>query len=150
MGKSRKGKQFDICRRLRLKGKKNGKQKKGERWAFSPDLTRGMIPLDPHKQKLLGSTKKQAPAADWKVTRLGAVMASGPDEPPMTACGGNFIGGEIRRNEQCPLCGLATIEPAERAAIPDAKHPGKARENPRGRASFPPGIFSCFLGPEAH
>ena len=35
------------------------------------------------------------------------------DEPLMTACGGNFIGGEVRRNEQCPLCGLATIEPAE-------------------------------------
>ena len=26
----------------------------------------------------------------------------GRDEPPMTACGGNFIGGEISRNEQCP------------------------------------------------
>ena len=24
------------------------------------------------------------------------------DEPPMTACGGYFIGGEINRNEQCP------------------------------------------------
>ena len=24
------------------------------------------------------------------------------DEPPMTACGGNLIGGEINRNEQCP------------------------------------------------
>ena len=24
------------------------------------------------------------------------------DEPPMTACGGNFIGGETGRNEQCP------------------------------------------------
>ena len=24
------------------------------------------------------------------------------DEPPMTACGGNLIGGEISRNEQCP------------------------------------------------
>ena len=24
------------------------------------------------------------------------------DEPPMTACGGNLIGGEIKRNEQCP------------------------------------------------
>ena len=31
----------------------------------------------------------------------------------MTACGGNLIGGEIKRNEQCPLCGLATIELAE-------------------------------------
>ena len=98
----------------------------------------------------LGTARKQTPAVDWKDIRLGAVMASGPDEPPMTACGGNFIGGEIRRNEQCPLCGLATIEPAERAAIPDAKHPGKARENPRGKARSPPGIFPCFLGPEAH
>ncbi len=35
------------------------------------------------------------------------------DEPPMTASGGNLIGGEISRNEQCPLCGLATIEAAE-------------------------------------
>ena len=24
------------------------------------------------------------------------------DEPPMTACGGNLIGGEISRNKQCP------------------------------------------------
>ena len=24
------------------------------------------------------------------------------DEPPMTACGGNFIGGEISRNKQSP------------------------------------------------
>ena len=24
------------------------------------------------------------------------------DEPPMTASGGNFIGGEIIRNKQCP------------------------------------------------
>ena len=24
------------------------------------------------------------------------------DEPPMTACGGNLIGGEFRRNKQCP------------------------------------------------
>ena len=24
------------------------------------------------------------------------------EEPPMTACGGNLIGGEISRNEQCP------------------------------------------------
>ena len=30
----------------------------------------------------------------------------------MTACGGNIIGDEIRRNEQCPQCGLAMIEDA--------------------------------------
>ena len=112
-----------------MKGKSNyRKRTKGIRWAFSPDLTRGMIPLDPHKRMLLGLRKKQTPTVDRKYARPGDVMASAPDEPPMTACGGNFIGGEIRRNEQCPLCGLATIEPAERVAIPDAKHPGKAWE----------------------
>ncbi|MCR4886346.1 MAG: hypothetical protein K5919_05470, partial [Clostridiales bacterium] len=41
----------------------------------------------------------------------GHLPGSG-DEPPMTACGGNLIGGEIIRNEQCPLCGLATFEDA--------------------------------------
>ena len=30
----------------------------------------------------------------------------------MTACGEMIIGCEIRRNEQCWLCGVATIEPA--------------------------------------
>ena len=71
---------------------------------------------------------------------------SGPaDEPPMTASGGNLIGGEIRRNEQCPLCGLATIEPAERAAIPDAKHPGKTWEKYPGESSLSPGYFSQAL-----
>ena len=65
----------------------------------------------------------------------------------MTACGGNFIGGEIRRNEQCPLCGLATIEPAERVAFPDAKHPGKAWEQCPGESELSPGHCSqAFLG----
>ena len=36
------------------------------------------------------------------------------DEPPMTACGGNFIGGEISRNEQSLLWRVATIEAADR------------------------------------
>jgi hypothetical protein len=31
----------------------------------------------------------------------------------MTASGGNFIECEIRRNQQCPPCGVAAIEPAE-------------------------------------
>ena len=93
---------------------------------------------------LLGLRRKQTPAVDWKYARLGDVLASGPDEPPMTACGGNFIGGEIRRNEQCPLCGLATIEPADEVAIPDAKHPVKARGILRGKASSPPQDFPCF------
>ena len=35
-------------------------------------------------------------------------------------------------------------------AIPDAKHPGKARKILRGKARSPPQDFSCFLGPEAH
>ena len=37
-----------------------------------------------------------------------------------------------------------------KAAIPDAKHPGKARENPQGKVNFPPWDFPGFLGPEAH
>ena len=32
----------------------------------------------------------------------GPKQALARDEPPMTACGGYFIGGEISRNEQCP------------------------------------------------
>ena len=35
------------------------------------------------------------------------------DEPSMTACGGNIIDGEISRNKQSPLCGVAPIEAAE-------------------------------------
>jgi hypothetical protein len=31
-----------------------------------------------------------------------AVTALAQDEPPMTACGGILIGGEISRNKQCP------------------------------------------------
>ena len=100
-----------------------------------------MIPLDPHRWKLLGLTKKQLPAVDWKDTRQGAVMASGPDEPPMTACGGNFIGGEIRRNEQCPLCGLATIEPAERRRHPGCKASGESKGKSQGESLLSPWDF---------
>ncbi|MBR3742220.1 MAG: hypothetical protein IKN04_17500, partial [Clostridia bacterium] len=35
------------------------------------------------------------------------------DEPSMTACGGNIIDGEISRNKQSSLCGVAPIEAAE-------------------------------------
>jgi hypothetical protein len=35
------------------------------------------------------------------VQKLPAAFSEG-DEPPMTACGGNLIGGEISRNKQCP------------------------------------------------
>ena len=40
------------------------------------------------------------------------------DEPPIPASGGNRIGGEISRNEQSPLWGVATIEAA------DTQYPG--------------------------
>ena len=56
------------------------------------------------------------------------------DEPPMTACGGNLIGGEIKRNEQCPLCGLATIE------LADAHRPGGGPQRPE---NMPFGMFSA-------
>ena len=120
----------------------NGRRKKGLRWAFSPDLTRGMIPLDPHRRKYRDKTRKRTHAVDWKDSRLGDVMASGPDEPPMTACGGNFIGGEIRRNEQCPLCGLATIEPAERSRPPGCKASGESKGKSQGESSLSPWGFS--------
>ncbi len=45
---------------------------KGIRWAFSPDPTRGMIPLDPHRRKLLDSTRKQTSAVGRKYARLDA------------------------------------------------------------------------------
>ena len=99
---------------------------------------------------LVSLTRKQTHAVDWKDSRLGDVMASGPDEPPMTACGGNFIGGEIRRNEQCPLCGLATIEPAERRRHPGCKASGESKGKSQGESLLSPWDFPCFLGPEAH
>ena len=40
--------------------------------------------------------------------------------------------------------------PGDEDAIPDAKHPGKARKILRGKARSPPGVFPGFLGPEAH
>ena len=91
--------------------------------------TRTVTALDPHLRLLLALLTKLGfrCCLEERGSRAWCRCASGPaDEPPMTASGGNLIGGEIRRNEQCPLCGLATIEPAERAANPDAKHPGKA------------------------
>ena len=36
--------------------------------------------------------------------------------------------------------------PDGKAANPDAKHPGKARENLRGKVHFPLKIFLAFLG----
>ncbi|MDO5327561.1 MAG: hypothetical protein Q4G00_12675, partial [Clostridia bacterium] len=43
------------------------------------------------------------------------------DEPPIPASGRNRIGGEIKRNEQSPLWGVATIE------LADTHHPGGVR-----------------------
>ena len=77
--------------------------------------------------------------------------ASGPaDESPMTACGGNFIGDEIRRNEQCPheadlrRLSLRRTPPTRMQSIR-----GKPGNNPQGKVYFPPRMFPGFLGPEA-
>ena len=74
--------------------------------------------------------------------------ASGPaDESPMTACGGNFIGDEIRRNEQCPheadlrRLSLRRTPPTRMLCIR-----GKPGNNPQGKVNFSPGIFPAFLG----
>ena len=47
----------------------------------------------------------------------------------MTACGGNLIDGEISRNEQSPLCGVATIEAAAKHRYVDRNEaqPGRKR-----------------------
>ena len=47
----------------------------------------------------------------------------------MTACGGNLIDGEISRNEQSPLCGVATIEAAAKQRYVDQNEaqPGRKR-----------------------
>ena len=37
----------------------------------------------------------------------------GEGEPPRTASGRNFVGGEVNRNERAPQWGVATIEVAE-------------------------------------
>ena len=76
--------------------------------------------------------------------------ASGPaDESPMIACGGNIIGDEIRRNEQCPheadlrRLSLRRTPPTRMLRI--RGKPGK----PPGESSLFPGDFPGFLGPEA-
>ena len=68
----------------------------------------------------------------------------------MTACGGNFIGDEIRRNEQCPheadlrRLSLRRTPPTRMLRIR-----GKPGNNPQGKVYFPPRMFPGFLGPEA-
>ena len=68
----------------------------------------------------------------------------------MTACGGNFIGDEIRRNEQCPheadlrRLSLRRTPPTRMLCIR-----GKPGNHPQGKVYFPPRIFPGFLGPEA-
>ena len=67
----------------------------------------------------------------------------------MTACGGNFIGDEIRRNEQCPheadlrRLSLRRTPPTRMLCIR-----GKPGKNPQGNVYFPPRIFPGFLGSE--
>ena len=74
--------------------------------------------------------------------------ASGPaDESPMTACGGNFIGDEIRRNEQCPheadlrRLSLRGTPPTRMQSIR-----GKPGNHPMGKFTFPIGCSRAFLG----
>ena len=60
-------------------------------------------------------------------------------EPPMTACDGRFSGGETRRNEESPLCGVVKIEPAGRGEEPPEGAEPEAAEAPgsRGRQRKP-------------
>ncbi|MDO5327790.1 MAG: hypothetical protein Q4G00_13855, partial [Clostridia bacterium] len=52
-----------------------------------------------------------------------AVTALAQDEPSIPASGRNRIGGEISRNEQSPLWGVATIEAAELGARSPQRNP---------------------------
>jgi len=46
-------------------------------------------------------------------------------EPPTTASGGSFVGGEINRNERAPQCGVATIEIADTVlSVPQLRRGG--------------------------
>ena len=54
----------------------------------------------------------------------------------MTACGGNFIGCEIRRNQQCPPCGLATIEPAGQHRYVDRNEATSKRKRAEKMSTF--------------
>ena len=44
---------------------------------------------------------------------MPAALTENAGEPLTTAGGGNFVRGEVNRNEQAPQCGAATIEVAE-------------------------------------
>ena len=94
--------------------------------------TRAVTALDPHLRLLLALLTKLGSRCclEERGSRAWCRCASGPaDEPPMTASGGNLIGDEIKRNEQCPHeADLRRLSLREKAAFPDAKHPGKAWE----------------------
>ena len=68
----------------------------------------------------------------------------------MTACGGNFIGDEIRRNEQCPheadlrRLSLRRKPPTRMLCIR-----GKPGNKPEGESLLSPRVFPGLLGPEA-
>ena len=73
---------------------------------FPPRIFPGF--LGPEALKLSVTPARQAELVflfqQRKIAYCGsrAVTALAQDEPPMTACGGNLIGGEISRNKQCP------------------------------------------------
>jgi hypothetical protein len=52
-------------------------------------------------------------------------------------------------NEATLLDDFVLLARRLKAANPDAVHPGKAVNNPMGKARFPHGIFPAFYGPEA-
>ena len=64
--------------------------------------------LGPEALKLFATPARQAELVRLPQLRYFAgcgtrgIIPLVQDEPPMTACGGNLIGGEISRNKQCP------------------------------------------------
>ncbi len=117
--------------------------------------TRGLRPLDPFSGNCLTDRIELVPTVTERRKERGSLAwcrgASGPaDESPMTACGGNFIGDEIMRNEQCPheadlrRLSLRRTPPTRMLCIR-----GKPGNHPRGKVHFPLRMFPGFLGPEA-
>jgi len=61
-----------------------------------------------------------------------------------------LVPAEAGGNTEAWLVGVVLLAWRLKAAFPDAKHPGKAWGNPKGKVNFPPWDFPGFLGPEAH
>ena len=68
-----------------------------------PGTNRRFLPVAEIESAVRSSETSNLPCGELRRLSLRILTALVGDEPPMTACGGNFIGGEISRNKQSPL-----------------------------------------------